>query len=412
MDINRQKIVNALRLLEALESAELDEMRRLRKSPVHWVNPFLSRRVDHDLEEHLLKDVLWEDGDEYRNFCRMDISSFESLLSQVKASIEKEDTIFRLAITARVRLALTLRFIATGDSYRSLEFLSRVSRKTISKFVPEVLNAIYDSLHSTHLKMPRSENEWLKIAEEFERVWNFPNTVGAMDGKHFRIKAPENSGSDFFNYKGFHSVVLLAVVDAHTRFQYINVGSNGRTSDNVIYKCSDLYEALVQGQLELPPARQLGSDPMKVPYFLIGDDIFALDKHLMKPYNRNSNLTVLQEIFNYRVCRARMTVEMAFGRMVSRFRIFQRPVEVSLDTVDGIIKVCCVLHNMLTTDITPAVEFCPENSFPDTVIPLNEQIQPNSYRHATTIRDIISRYCIAEGDIHFQWDKIRRARPE
>lgn len=260
--------------------------------------------------------------------------------------------------------------------------------------------------------MPHSENEWFEIADEFERVWNFPNTVGAMDGRHFRIKAPENSGSDFFNYKGFHSVVLLAVVDAHTRFKYINVGSNGRTSDHVIYKSSDLYEALVKGELHFPSARQLGSDPMKVPYFFIGDDIFALDKHLMKPYNRNSNLTVVQEIFNYRISRARMTVEMAFGRMVSRFRIFQRPMEVSLDTIDSIIKACCVLHNHLTTDITPAAEFPAQNPMPDTVIPLNDQIQPSAYRHANTLRDILSRYCITEGDTPFQWAKVRRSRPE
>lgn len=59
----------------------------------------------------------------------------------------------RYAITARVRLAITLRYIATGDSYRSLEFLSHISRKTISKFVPEVLNAIVDALQCEYLKV-------------------------------------------------------------------------------------------------------------------------------------------------------------------------------------------------------------------------------------------------------------------
>lgn len=59
----------------------------------------------------------------------------------------------RFAISSRVRLAITLRFIGSGDSYRSLEFLSRVSRKTISKFVPEVLEAIVEALQSEQLKV-------------------------------------------------------------------------------------------------------------------------------------------------------------------------------------------------------------------------------------------------------------------
>lgn len=151
----------------------------------------------------------------------------------------------RDAITSRTRLAITLRFIATGD----LEFLSRVSRMTISKFVPEVLKAIIEALKEKFLKvkmilfminiifktitfqMPTNTEEWKSISSEFNNIWQFPHTLGAIDGKHIRIKKPPHAGSDFYNYKGYHSIVLLAVVDAHCRFTYIDVGANGRVSD-------------------------------------------------------------------------------------------------------------------------------------------------------------------------------------
>lgn len=71
---------------------------------------------------------------------------------QVAASIAKQNTHMRSSISSKLRLAITLRYLASGNSYKSLEFLSRVSRITIGHFVPEVCNAIIASLKD-HLKV-------------------------------------------------------------------------------------------------------------------------------------------------------------------------------------------------------------------------------------------------------------------
>ena len=79
--------------------------------------------------------------------------------------------------------------------------------------------------------MPSCEDEWKVVAMDFGHRWNFYNCIGAMDGKHFKIDPPLQSGSLYYNYKDYFSVVLLAVVDAHLRFIYVDVGTNGRISD-------------------------------------------------------------------------------------------------------------------------------------------------------------------------------------
>lgn len=62
-----------------------------------------------------------------------------------------------------------------------------------------------------YLQSPK-RNDWEKSEEVFRERWNFPFCVGAIDGKHVRVKSPWKSGSLNYNYKGFFSIVVLAVV--------------------------------------------------------------------------------------------------------------------------------------------------------------------------------------------------------
>ena len=75
---------------------------------------------------------------------------------------------------------------------------------------------------------------------DFLLTWQFPNTLGAIDGKHIHTKAVPEAGSEYYNYKGRHSVVLMALVDAKYRFLYCNIGVNGRISDGGLYRRCNL----------------------------------------------------------------------------------------------------------------------------------------------------------------------------
>lgn len=77
----------------------------------------------------------------------------------------------------------------------------------------------------------------------FSTLWNYPNCLGALEGKHFTIQAPAKSGSLYFNHKKTFSVVLLALVDAHYNFTAIDVGAYGKNSDGGIFATSGLGKA-------------------------------------------------------------------------------------------------------------------------------------------------------------------------
>ena len=99
------------------------------------------------------------------------------------------------------RLALTLRYIATGESFQSLSFQFRISLNAVSHIIKGCYNALVDELISVFVKTPSSEQEWLEISRKFETRWNYLHALVAIEGKHVTIRKPSNAGSYYYNYK-------------------------------------------------------------------------------------------------------------------------------------------------------------------------------------------------------------------
>ena len=232
--------------------------------------------------------------------------------------------------------------------------------------------------------MPQTQVEWEKIAEEFHTKWNYPFCIGALDGKHIAIRPPANSGSQFYNYKHFFSLVLLAMVDANYKFIYVNVGANGRTGDAGIFRDSSLKKALDERSLRIPPPDVLAGAG-GCSYHIIADEAFPLREDLMKPYPHR-NLTEPQMVFNYRLSRARRVVENAFGIMANRFRVFQTTINLKPDKVESIVLAACCLHNYLRdrTTTTTTTRIAPEEiEGSDNVCPSMTSIQATHSRNAS-----------------------------
>lgn len=172
--------------------------------------------------------------------------------------------------------------------------------------------------------------------KEYEDLWQFPNVCGAMDGKHVIVRCPRETGSQFFNYKKSSSTILLAVVDARYNFIYIDIGTNGRANDASVFSKSDFNAALESNTLDLPSRG-----------IFVADDAFPLRVNIMKPFARCGQLNETQRIFNYRLSRARRVVENTFGILVSKFRIFERPIPLLIGTTEKLVRATCALHNWL-----------------------------------------------------------------
>ncbi|XP_018396263.1 PREDICTED: putative nuclease HARBI1, partial [Cyphomyrmex costatus] len=304
----------------------------------YWVSPIftIERRLAQGASDNLVNELEQQDREKFVNYFRMEPAFFEKLLQLIRPSITKQSVV-REAISPETRLHITLRYLASGDSMRSLSYAFRVGHNTISKIVSETCEVIWECLKDT-VFIKNNENSWQNVANDFERLWNFPNCIGAIDGKHVILQAPPNSGSTYFNYKGNHSINLLAISDAKYRFIIVDIGGEGRQSDGGVFRNSLIGHYFENASLKLPNPKPVEIDGPALPYVLLADEAFPLTNFMMRPYLRSGRLNLPKKVFNYRLSRARRVVESAFGILAERWRIYRKPITSSVANSKKIVQ--------------------------------------------------------------------------
>ncbi|XP_067647865.1 uncharacterized protein [Eurosta solidaginis] len=200
-----------------------------------WIRPGLRNRETCGFYSTLRTKLVKRDPKWLSNFLRMSVEDFDFLVERLTPYICKKKTVFRKPISVGERIAVTLRYLATGDSFSSLMSVFLLGKTTICKIIHETCRALYTVLGEEFLKVPSTHDEWTKIADRFNERWHFPNCCGALDGKHIAIQAPSNCGSEYFNYKKYNSIVLMALADADYKFLFVEVGAYGRESDGGVF---------------------------------------------------------------------------------------------------------------------------------------------------------------------------------
>ena len=126
-----------------------------------------------------------------------------------------------------------------------MSFQFRISDRTVSYIVKDVCDAIVKYLVPLYLKVPSSEEEWLTIADKFQSRWQYPNAIGAIDGKHVVIRKPSHGGSYYYNYKHSHSIILMTIAGPSYECLYADVGANGRVNDGGVWNKLSWWPLLV-----------------------------------------------------------------------------------------------------------------------------------------------------------------------
>lgn len=190
-----------------------------------------------------------------------------------------------------------------------------------------------------------------------------------------------------------------------------------------IFAESIFGQKLLTGELPLPENCNLPKSNIEFPHFLVGDAAFPLKQHLMRPYPGRL-LCEPKQIFNYRLSRARRTIENAFGILVARWRILRTTINTHPDNAEKMVLACIALHNFIKkNNPLTADAYCPkgfvdwedesgalhfgewrndsQNNLNNVRIGSN-----NATKKAFSLRDTLANYFLKEGAVPFQKNRI------
>ena len=180
------------------------------------------------------------------------------------------------------------------------------------------------------LSVPKGQ-DLREITRLYKDKWGFPSCAGAIDVTHIPIQAPLENHTDYVNRKSYQSIVMQAVVDSRYLFRDVVIAWPGSVHDAQVLSKSELYNRGLQRQLFDPNIKEtvLG---VEIGPVILGDPAYPLLNWLMKAYPENQNTPNWQRHLNYRLRRARMSVENTFGRWKGRFRRFLKRVDMAVDS--------------------------------------------------------------------------------
>lgn len=280
-----------------------------------------------------LEGVIPKNPDSFKQFFRMNSSTFEWLCGLLEPLLECRDPAGSLLnLPADIRLGIGLFRLATGSDYPEISTRFRVS-EFVSKFCVKQLCRVLCTNYRFWVGFP-SENDLSCVSNQFENLSGMPNCCGIIDCTRFKI-IRDQGPSDI--------IAAQIVVDAMSRILSIAVGFTGNKSDFEVLKLSTLYRDIQNGNLL--NSRTICINDQDITQYLVAFQQYPLLPWLMVPFvdtldgSRESN-------FNNMLKSMCLPMSKAI-RSLKSWGVLSSPVNADIKTAVAYVGTCSILHNML-----------------------------------------------------------------
>ena len=282
-------------------------------------------------------------AEEWRENFGMAKASFIQLCNELRPYLLKQTTQMRKPLTVEAQLGVTLYYLSDEAHYRKIANGFGIGKATVSKIIRRVCYVISKILGPKYIRMPNTKREIMTSVSNFYKKFGFSECLGAVDGTHIDIKQPKCNSTAYINRKSRYSINVQACCDHNYCFTDVVLQWPGSVHDAIIFANSKINQKFRSGDMA-SCAREIVPGERKVPVLILGDPAYPLLPYLMKEY-ANGGSTRQEQYFGLTLCRARMVIECAFGRLKARFPMLRRVMDINIDDIPYVIYSCFILHN-------------------------------------------------------------------
>jgi hypothetical protein len=269
----------------------------------------------------------------FKNRVRVSKDLFQHLCETLGPRLMKQTTVMREPISVERRILASLYRLGHAGGSHEISDLFGMARNTVSPMLREFVDAVLTELQPIYVQWPETTAQLRQLADGFLVVQGIPNVVGAIDGSHIPIITPREWPADYYNRKGFHSILLQGVVDVDYKFWHYDIGRPGCMHDYKMFTLSDLHARMERGELKQ--------------HALLGDAAYQPRLNMLTPFmGTKEGLTPDKAYWNYIQSSSRMAVECAFGILKGRWGGIALLLNVELEFACKVVAACIVLHNM------------------------------------------------------------------
>ena len=312
---------------------------------------------------------------EFDQTYHMSLKTFQKLLAIIHCDITvdvikaKNSMPDSEPIYPELVMHIGIRWLA-GGSYHDIHDLSSVSTSSVYHCRDLFINAV---LRATALDIcfPEMEQEISEAAQCFKAKSShgvMSGCVGCVDGILIQITQPKDVPNLWAYFSGHYNVMGLnvqAVCDAQLHFIYVAVSGPGKqpfavtiSNDFVSHNVLHIHMELSLGKTpDITAYRNITLPQLveKLPagFYITGDPAYIPTEHMLTPYSGSQRNDEANDIFNFYLSQLRIRIEMAFGLLTTKWRIFRRPLEGTLENQAKIIETCARLHNLLVCRVAP-----------------------------------------------------------
>jgi hypothetical protein len=222
---------------------------------------------------------------------------------------------------------MSLRYLAGGTKTDAADIFG-VSDSSMDRCFNIFLDHVM-SCEELEISIPTTPQELRCTADGFTNISQsmnaFDGCVGAIDGWFVTTNKPNvpNPTDYHSGHYGAYGLNVIAACDHLLRFTYMAVAGTGRTNDNRSLRRLQQLRHWIDN---LPPQ-----------YFIVGDNAFNLTDKMIVPFSGPQRRQQHKSDYNFYLSQLRIRIEMAFGLMTTKWRIFRRPLDFSLEKIKKII---------------------------------------------------------------------------